>query len=71
MEEAELLYWQAVTWREHLLRPTHPDTLITIRNLTFCLDIQGRYKEEEAVQRYMQISQVAEDSSEITLARFG
>jgi hypothetical protein len=71
MEEAESLYWQAVAWREHLLGPTHTDTLITMRNLTFCLDMQGRYEEEEALQRYIHISQVAENSSEITLASFG
>jgi tetratricopeptide (TPR) repeat protein len=45
--EAESLYQQALTIREQVLRPNHPDTAISLNNLATLYSEQGKYTKAE------------------------
>jgi tetratricopeptide (TPR) repeat protein len=48
---AERMERSAVTTREEVLGPEHPDTLASMRNLAGVLNSQGKYEEAEAMER--------------------
>lgn len=49
LEKAEKMYQQALEGRETMLGPQHPNTLISVSNLGFVLESQGKYEEAGGV----------------------
>ncbi|KAJ5918235.1 FabD/lysophospholipase-like protein [Penicillium verhagenii] len=45
--EAEVMYHISLNFRERVLGPEHPDTLLSINHLGTTLDSQGKYKDAE------------------------
>jgi hypothetical protein len=51
-DEAETIYRQTLALMEKVLGKEHPDTLLSMRNLTVLLKIQGKYKEKKTTHRW-------------------